>query len=148
MEGVRIGAAMSNDAAGARRARLGATVRRCACISVANEQQARVRARQPNRAAASRGHTNTLPGRLELPTLRLTASRSNQLSYGSHVGWATTHRDFARCVYKRALVRKVRRRPRLAALATDGAATRRGRLPDAVLLRPNLLRDWIRRRGP
>jgi hypothetical protein len=26
---------------------------------------------------------NTLPGRLELPTLRLTASRSNQLSYGS-----------------------------------------------------------------
>ena len=27
--------------------------------------------------------TNTLPGRLELPTLRLTASRSNQLSYGS-----------------------------------------------------------------
>ena len=25
----------------------------------------------------------TLPGRLELPTLRLTASRSNQLSYGS-----------------------------------------------------------------
>ena len=28
--------------------------------------------------------TKTLPGRLELPTLRLTASRSNQLSYGSH----------------------------------------------------------------
>ena len=27
--------------------------------------------------------TQTLPGRLELPTLRLTASRSNQLSYGS-----------------------------------------------------------------
>ena len=27
--------------------------------------------------------TTTLPGRLELPTLRLTASRSNQLSYGS-----------------------------------------------------------------
>ena len=27
----------------------------------------------------------TLPGRLELPTLRLTASRSNQLSYGSMV---------------------------------------------------------------
>ena len=26
----------------------------------------------------------TLPGRLELPTLRLTASHSNQLSYGSH----------------------------------------------------------------
>ena len=26
----------------------------------------------------------TLPGRLELPTLRLTASRSNQLSYGSY----------------------------------------------------------------
>ena len=26
--------------------------------------------------------TMTLPGRLELPTLRLTASRSNQLSYG------------------------------------------------------------------
>ena len=35
---------------------------------------------------------NTLPGRLELPTLRLTASRSNQLSYGSH--------DMSRmCVY-------------------------------------------------
>ena len=30
------------------------------------------------------GVVNTLPGRLELPTLRLTASRSNQLSYGSH----------------------------------------------------------------
>ena len=29
---------------------------------------------------------NTLPGKLELPTLRLTASRSNQLSYGSLVG--------------------------------------------------------------
>ena len=28
---------------------------------------------------------NALPGRLELPTLRLTASRSNQLSYGSLV---------------------------------------------------------------
>ena len=28
--------------------------------------------------------TKTLPGRLELPTLRLTASRSNQLSYGSN----------------------------------------------------------------
>ena len=28
----------------------------------------------------------TLPGRLELPTLRLTASRSNQLSYGSPEG--------------------------------------------------------------
>ena len=26
---------------------------------------------------------HALPGRLELPTLRLTASRSNQLSYGS-----------------------------------------------------------------
>ena len=26
---------------------------------------------------------HTLPGRLELPTLRLTASRSSQLSYGS-----------------------------------------------------------------
>ena len=32
---------------------------------------------------AERRRTNTLPGRLELPTLRLTASRSNQLSYGS-----------------------------------------------------------------
>ena len=30
-------------------------------------------------------YQETLPGRLELPTLRLTASRSNQLSYGSHV---------------------------------------------------------------
>ena len=28
-------------------------------------------------------YDETLPGRLELPTLRLTASRSNQLSYGS-----------------------------------------------------------------
>ena len=28
-------------------------------------------------------HTESLPGRLELPTLRLTASRSDQLSYGS-----------------------------------------------------------------
>ena len=35
-----------------------------------------------------RGRQITLPGRLELPTLRLTASRSNQLSYGSHVDWA------------------------------------------------------------
>ena len=32
--------------------------------------------------------TNTLPGRLELPTLRLTASRSNQLSYGSRCFYA------------------------------------------------------------
>lgn len=30
-----------------------------------------------------RSKTISLPGRLELPTLRLTASRSNQLSYGS-----------------------------------------------------------------
>ena len=30
-----------------------------------------------------RSKTTSLPGRLELPTLRLTASRSNQLSYGS-----------------------------------------------------------------
>ena len=30
-----------------------------------------------------RSKTMSLPGRLELPTLRLTASRSNQLSYGS-----------------------------------------------------------------
>ena len=30
-----------------------------------------------------RRKTISLPGRLELPTLRLTASRSNQLSYGS-----------------------------------------------------------------
>ena len=34
--------------------------------------------------------TNTLPGRLELPTLRLTASRSNQLSYGSRCFYAKT----------------------------------------------------------
>mgnify|MGYP000028507056 CR=1 FL=1 len=37
----------------------------------------------------------TLPGRLELPTLRLTASRSNQLSYGSTLltqrGWSVWH---------------------------------------------------------
>ena len=30
-----------------------------------------------------RSKTISLPGRLELPTLRLTASRANQLSYGS-----------------------------------------------------------------
>ena len=35
--------------------------------------------------ALSQTRNNALPGRLELPTLRLTASRSNQLSYGSHV---------------------------------------------------------------
>ena len=40
-------------------------------------------------AAPSGGVTNTLPGRLELPTLRLTASRSNQLSYGSYTGWGS-----------------------------------------------------------
>ena len=33
----------------------------------------------------------TLPGRLELPTLRLTASRSNQLSYGSTHTHTHTH---------------------------------------------------------
>ena len=38
-------------------------------------------------AMRSNNNGKTLPGRLELPTLRLTASRSNQLSYGSHVGW-------------------------------------------------------------
>jgi hypothetical protein len=48
------------------------------------------------------GVPNALPGRLELPTLRLTASRSNQLSYGSNrivpwryamIGWGpATHR--------------------------------------------------------
>ena len=32
----------------------------------------------------------TLPGRLELPTLRLTASRSNQLSYGSRCSFGCT----------------------------------------------------------
>ena len=32
------------------------------------------------------GGVPTLPGRLELPTLRLTASRSNQLNYGSKWG--------------------------------------------------------------
>ena len=45
---------------------------------------------------AERRRTNTLPGRLELPTLRLTASRSNQLSYGSHVGCAATALRFLR----------------------------------------------------
>jgi hypothetical protein len=35
--------------------------------------------------------TRTLPGRLELPTLRLTASRSNQLSYGSTRNCDQTH---------------------------------------------------------
>ncbi len=34
-------------------------------------------------ARLDRRSGRTLPGRLELPTLRLTASRSNQLSYGS-----------------------------------------------------------------
>ena len=36
-------------------------------------------------ASLLRSHVrkSALPGRLELPTLRLTASRSNQLSYGS-----------------------------------------------------------------
>ncbi len=38
-----------------------------------------------DRCASLKGH-NSLPGRLELPTLRLTASRSNQLSYGSSRG--------------------------------------------------------------
>ena len=33
---------------------------------------------------------NTLPGRLEVPTLRLTASRSNQLSYGSRCSFGCT----------------------------------------------------------
>ena len=35
------------------------------------------------RRVRRRSKTISLPGRLELPTLRLTASRSNQLSYGS-----------------------------------------------------------------
>ena len=35
------------------------------------------------RAQQRVSNEKTLPGRLELPTLRLTASRSNQLSYGS-----------------------------------------------------------------
>ena len=41
--------------------------------------------RAPVECACSQETSNTkaLPGRLELPTLRLTASRSNQLSYGS-----------------------------------------------------------------
>ena len=41
---------------------------------------------EPKRQVArtnAQTQTTTLPGRLELPTLRLTASRSNQLSYGS-----------------------------------------------------------------
>ena len=37
------------------------------------------------------GLPETLPGRLELPTLRLTASRSNQLSYGSF--WKPGNRE-------------------------------------------------------
>ena len=40
--------------------------------------------------AAKKGITKqTLPGRLKLPTLRLTASRSNQLSYGSSCAGAS-----------------------------------------------------------
>jgi hypothetical protein len=42
-------------------------------LSVVNVQMRRLRRR----------YRQPLPGRLELPTLRLTASRSNQLSYGS-----------------------------------------------------------------
>ena len=42
----------------------------------------------PPHAESSQSHRRlgdkSLPGRLELPTLRLTASRSNQLSYGSN----------------------------------------------------------------
>ena len=42
--------------------------------------------RERSLARSSHGGSDgiALPGRLELPTLRLTASRSNQLSYGSH----------------------------------------------------------------
>ena len=39
----------------------------------------------------AQAQTTTLPGRLELPTLRLTASRSNQLSYGSTHTHTHTH---------------------------------------------------------
>ena len=35
---------------------------------------------------SSAPHLSPLPGKLEFPTLRLTASRSSQLSYGSHAG--------------------------------------------------------------
>ena len=42
-----------------------------------------LQAKKCHHIAAKSG--KALPGRLELPTLRLTASRSNQLSYGSHV---------------------------------------------------------------
>lgn len=38
---------------------------------------------KPSPEPVPRAPRNALPGRLELPTLRLTASRSNQLSYGS-----------------------------------------------------------------
>ena len=36
-----------------------------------------------HKLADARNTKSALPGRLELPTLRLTASRSSQLSYGS-----------------------------------------------------------------
>jgi hypothetical protein len=44
----------------------------------------------------AQAQTTTLPGRLELPTLRLTASRSNQLSYGSTRTCNRTHAGIRR----------------------------------------------------
>jgi hypothetical protein len=44
----------------------------------------------------AQAQTTTLPGRLELPTLRLTASRSNQLSYGSTRTCNQTHAGIKR----------------------------------------------------
>ena len=58
------------------------------------------RGRFTARVAASGGLTNTLPGRLELPTLRLTASRSNQLSYGSHSAWAVGAEHCLQCCFR------------------------------------------------
>ena len=45
---------------------------------------------QTSTGARQFAYNHALPGRLELPTLRLTASRSNQLSYGSNCHDAQT----------------------------------------------------------
>ena len=56
--------------------------------STGKRQRQEVRKLPPRNGSKNKA----LPGRLELPTLRLTASRSNQLSYGSHVDKRAKHR--------------------------------------------------------
>ena len=56
---------------------------RCGARSVSRVTRARWGAAVAKRANFFFCVSKTLPGRLELPTLRLTASRSSQLSYGS-----------------------------------------------------------------